>query len=128
MFVADFIGSSNFLVGTLTTCCVNGSVAVALEDGQHLVLDAPEGGFAHGAVTVAIRPENIRIHAAPSHTEENSNFLRGVIRQASYLGSRFSYLVELGGNFIRVETDQEFADKVITAELPRESCLLFSGG
>jgi len=77
-FVASFIGSSNFLTGTLS--------------------DAPDA--AGREVTVAIRPERMTVVPAGDAAGDappGSYEIRGIVRQGTYLGDQTEY---------RIETDQ----------------------
>ncbi len=57
-FVAGFIGETNFLTGHVAGQ-VDGMTQVALAGGEILVAGRPPAG--HGAVTVAVRPEDVRL-------------------------------------------------------------------
>ena len=92
-FVADFIGTSNFIEGTIARLG-NGTAAVVTDSepsftfvclcDEDISIDTP--------VTLAVRPERIDIA-----TEQNvnlSNTLRGVIQDESYLGMNVQYTVQ----------------------------------
>ena len=88
-FVADFIGTSNFLEGTLIS---DSEVALTIEPPskiacaptQNIPLDTP--------VTVAIRPERIDLKTTP--TADAVNLLHGTIQDESYLGTTRQYTVQ----------------------------------
>ena len=87
-FVADFIGTSNFLEGTLIS---ENEVALTTEPpkivsvpNSHLSLNTP--------VTVAIRPERFDLKTTP--VSDVPNFLRGTIQDESYLGTTLQYTVQ----------------------------------
>src|SRR5438552_542520 len=79
LFVADFIGAMNFVAGTV----VLGGIDLACE-GDGLAAGAP--------VTLAIRPEDIRVGGVQG-TEENA--VRATVEVMTFLGSFFR--VDLGG-------------------------------
>ena len=88
-FVADFIGTSNFLEGIRTS--ENQIVLTAeppLKVDCALNSDVP----LNTPVTIAIRPERFDLRAmlAP----DASNFLLGVIQDESYLGTTLQYTVQ----------------------------------
>ena len=88
-FVADFIGTSNFLEGTFIS---KNSVALATEPPLEIA-STPRGGMPlNTRVTVAIRPE--RISLSESVVSGVPNHLRGVIQDASYLGTTLQYTVQ----------------------------------
>ncbi|MFQ5614359.1 MAG: ABC transporter ATP-binding protein [Anaerolineae bacterium] len=91
-FVADFIGETNFLEGQVVEQ-TNGRVVVELR--PDMAIQAPAAGDIAGStpVTVAIRPEKLRLHPEPSAPGENG--LPGVIREVVYIGTDTHYLVSL---------------------------------
>jgi iron(III) transport system ATP-binding protein len=93
-FVADFIGDANLVAGTLSER--NGQLATVTLAG--LALRLPHRGLPEGAVTVAIRPEAVRLSAAPP----GPSALEGTVKKAAYLGSHMEYSVEspLGELFV----------------------------
>lgn len=88
-FVADFIGTSNFLEGTLVG---ENEIALATEPplkiASALNMDLP----LNTTVTVAIRPERIDLMTTP--VSDIPNFLCGVIQDESYLGTTLQYTVQ----------------------------------
>jgi iron(III) transport system ATP-binding protein len=85
LFVADFIGAMNFVPGTVVR---PGTVRLGGID-----LACEGNGLAAGApVTVAIRPEDIRVGGVQG-TEENA--VRATVEAMTFLGSFFR--VDLGG-------------------------------
>jgi spermidine/putrescine transport system ATP-binding protein len=112
-FVADFIGVSNFLLGRLRA--PDGPEAIIeLADGQ-LVRGgavAPHDRAAGRVVTVAVRPERMRLAlaAAAGDTERGWNEVHGIVRNVVYTGSDTQYFVELGASgvvMVRVPNDAE---------------------
>jgi spermidine/putrescine transport system ATP-binding protein len=89
-FVADFMGTTNLLRGTVGT-----DGRVRLETGETIAADAR--GHSPGAtVDVSVRPESARIEpvslsVAPTPVAPTG--LAGCVEQAAYLGSSLSYLV-----------------------------------
>ena len=91
-FVADFIGETNFLGGT-----------VLRRDGDYVVVDVPgmpavlaqsAGEFAPGKkVTVAVRPEKIAIQKEECRRENNC--CQGTIETVVYIGTDTNYVVRL---------------------------------
>ena len=88
-FVADFIGTSNFLEGTLVseneiTLTTEPLLKIICTPNSDLPLDT--------TVIVAIRPERFDLRTTP--TSDAFNFLRGVIQDESYLGTTLQYTVQ----------------------------------
>ena len=88
-FVADFIGTSNFLEGTLIS---ENSVALAVEPLLEIVSTPNDDIPLNTRVTVAIRPE--RINLSESVVSGVPNLLSGVVQDASYLGTTLQYTVQ----------------------------------
>jgi iron(III) transport system ATP-binding protein len=84
-FVADFIGDANLVAGTLRRSDgERGLVSLA-----GLTVSLPHRGLPDGPVTVAIRPEAVRLGASPS----GAAGVAGTVVKAAYLGSHMEYTV-----------------------------------
>ena len=92
-FVANFLGQSNLLPGTVTGA-----------DGEHLVVEVrgqkmrvPRSRCAShdGAVWFGVRPEKLRILSGESRLQ-GDNQLSGTVTDASFTGVSTQYLVQLG--------------------------------
>ena len=88
-FVADFIGTSNFLEGTLIA---ENEVALTMEPPSKIVCTPTPDIPLNTPVTVAVRPERIDLRMTP--TSDVANCLRGVIQDESYLGTTLQYTIE----------------------------------
>jgi iron(III) transport system ATP-binding protein len=106
-FVADFIGSSNFMKGRMTRRDPDGTAQVVLDGGAKIsVIWAPDVTLGSD-VLVAVRPEHVRLATArPAH--DDFNLLPGRITGRSYLGARYQYALDAGGTSIAAETEDAF--------------------
>ena len=97
-FVADFIGVSSFLTGTIIERA-DDETRVKIESGEVLTTRraAPSGD----RVTIAVRSERIRLLPA---TECEPNTIPAKIASSVYLGSKWQHLVEIASGTMRVET------------------------
>jgi spermidine/putrescine transport system ATP-binding protein len=97
-FVADFIGESNFLDGTVAGWA-DGYAAITIP-GAGAIQARATNPIAPGAqATTAIRPERISIEPAAAHdTEPGENRLTGRLLEAVYAGSSLHYAVMLGSD------------------------------
>jgi spermidine/putrescine transport system ATP-binding protein len=97
-FVADFIGETNFLTGQVAA--QNGTTASVTLSGGQTVLALCEGGLTSGAtVTVAVRPEKMKLGEAG----DTLNRLAGRVASVVYIGTDTQYDLLLPGNqYIRV--------------------------
>jgi spermidine/putrescine transport system ATP-binding protein len=71
-FVANFLGTSNLLGGT-----VENRGSVRLGDGSVISVDT---GAASGDVAIGVRPEKVRLGS------EEQNVLRGIVKESAYIG------------------------------------------
>ncbi len=91
-FVADFIGDTNFMEGVVQE--QNGGTTTVLVDDCLPVRVQTEGQLAQGTqVTVAVRPEKIRLLPEPLRGSHNS-FL-GRIEQVVYVGTDTRFRIRL---------------------------------
>ena len=88
-FVADFIGTSNFLEGTLVS---ENEIALTTEPPLKIVSTLNSDVPINTLVTVAIRPERFDLRTTP--LADVPNFLHGVIQDESYLGTTLQYTVQ----------------------------------
>lgn len=98
LFVADFVGASNILPGTLER---DGPlVGIRLGQGPLLTMTS-ETDLKPGAVMVSIRPESIQLDVDPA----TDNAMPFTLVGRSYLGSRALLVLNVAGHSMRVETD-----------------------
>jgi putative spermidine/putrescine transport system ATP-binding protein len=86
-FVASFIGTSNFFRGKISSSASKGYL-VTSEDGLTLSVDGPPPDGPE--VTIALRPESVRIAAAPA-SEAGPNRARLRVEQVVYHGLNTHY-------------------------------------
>jgi iron(III) transport system ATP-binding protein len=101
-FVADFIGTSNFIDGVIERKEPGGDVYVV--ETAHGKLTAPSGAsFAPGtAVVVAARPEQIDIKSATGSNGAGPNSWSGTVGNRAFMGEAVDHLVTVGDRDIRV--------------------------
>ena len=91
-FVADFIGRTNFVEGTVRG--VNDNAVTVEVWGQTLTAPAPENSVSVGqTVKIVLRPEAIQV------VEQGGQY-QGTVRWTSYLGSLVEYQVEVAGQLL----------------------------
>jgi spermidine/putrescine transport system ATP-binding protein len=86
-FVADFIGRSNILPGTVAS---DAEVALVNGDRLRLATTHPAGT----SVGVAVRPERIGIHR-PGTAPPGRHALHGTVGRVTYVGNAVVYLVSI---------------------------------
>lgn len=90
-FVADFIGTTNFLEGTRIS---ETEIALAAEPPLTVAVPPDKEAPLNVAVTIAVRPERIQLRPTPR--ADMPNHLQGRVAEASYLGTTLQYTVETG--------------------------------
>jgi iron(III) transport system ATP-binding protein len=109
-FVADFIGSANFVSGSVTQeAGADGLAAVATAHG---ILRCPfaKAVRAGEKVVVSARPEDLLLSAAPPG--EGLNVLTGTVSGRIFLGDVIDYTVNIGETELRVRARPEHAFRV----------------
>lgn len=110
-FVADFIGETNFVEGELVA--VRGNLGEVRLGGGRVIAAALDGhALAPGEpVTVAIRPERIRLEPGRAVSDEaiseaagahGLTQLAGTVREVHYVGTDTRYHVDVGGASLAV--------------------------
>jgi spermidine/putrescine transport system ATP-binding protein len=98
-FVADFIGTSNFLHGKVKSV-ENGKASVYIQELDAEVMGLISGDISVGEMAaVSIRPEKIRLSEQSAF---NHNCFEGVVSRTTYIGSDTHVYVDIKGNRIKV--------------------------
>ena len=132
-FVARFVGTSNWLSGTMTEAAPGGQGRVTLQDGRTVQCQIPPGASAAvpRAARVAVRPEAItlaRLDAAqPGATQPpGGNRLDGVILSSGFLGTTNRYRIDLGGPVFEAHggaMDPFAVGENVTIDFPRSAAM-----
>jgi spermidine/putrescine transport system ATP-binding protein len=96
-FVADFIGTTNLLTGTVAG--LEDGVALVRLDSGDLCRVAPMGRRAGELVRLSIRPESITMAMVPNGTE-TAGGVRGSVDQVAYLGASVLYHIRTDGGLV----------------------------
>ena len=103
-FVADFIGTTNFIAGTVVqTFADTQEVLIQTEFNQPMRCRTPN----HQATTVdqpvsaSIRPEDVKMFSEVP--PDQTNLYAGTIAHRAYLGNFLYFFVDVGGTQIRVQ-------------------------
>jgi spermidine/putrescine transport system ATP-binding protein len=93
-FVANFLGQSNLVAGTVTG--KEDGVITVDAHGQRIALPAERSRIESGAVIIGVRPEKVQLAAAGAEIEAGRNALPGgVVTDASFIGVSTQYLVKM---------------------------------
>jgi spermidine/putrescine transport system ATP-binding protein len=96
-FVADFIGTTNLLSGTVEGQH-NGVANVRLDSGDMCLVASP-GRRIGELVKLSVRPESITLAAVPDGTE-SAGGLHGTVDQVAYLGASVLYHIRTHGGLV----------------------------
>ena len=102
-FVADFLGHSNFLPGTVERVQEK-RIHVKLNNGRQLIAESDRQWQTGNSVEAVVRAQRFEpFDAGKTAGSKPDNLFEGIIRDRSYMGGEVSYFVELeGGNEIHV--------------------------
>ena len=101
-FVADFVGTTNF---------VDGTVRHAMGEQQQYLIDTEQGPLQSysvetvhpgQAVVLSIRPEDVRL--SDTALEPGMNVLNGVVDQKVFLGESLDWVLKAGGRTLLART------------------------
>lgn len=123
-FVADFVGASNFVEGTISE--TNGNRArVDLTNGAVISAVSNGGLNAGDRVDVTVRPEHIQF-VNGSGAPNGFNVLSGSVLNREYLGSRYQYLIGFGEAELRMESERDLDPGDIQIGFDPNNCHVFS--
>ena len=131
-FVADFIGTTNLLSGTVASLR-EGEAVIRLDSGDACIAGA-DSCVPGASIQFSVRPEAIRIERAddgPSGLRDvNRARLRGAVEQVAYLGSAVQYHIRteggLGVSVLASRTGARFesGDEVVLGWSPSDALIL----
>jgi iron(III) transport system ATP-binding protein len=101
-FVADFLGGTNFLTGTVKEKHVEGGVlTVETNEGLNISVPISEGAKEGHKVLINIRPLSLTIHR--TKPMDKANVWEGKIERRGYVGDFVDYWVSVGGKELRIQ-------------------------
>lgn len=92
-FVANFLGQSNLIPGTVETA--TDDVVTLSAHGRKLILDAKRCRSVSGKVILGVRPEKVQLAVSETDVPSGYNALSGTVSDASFIGVSTQYLVKL---------------------------------
>jgi iron(III) transport system ATP-binding protein len=127
-FVAQFVGSTNWLYGSLKEAIPGGLAKVRLQDGGEIVCVMPQSHEACERVQISVRPESVSLAAPLDQLPKEMNRLRGKVVLAGFMGSLTRFQVDVGGALIQVYADPTAAYAVgdeVAVHFPFKSARAF---
>jgi iron(III) transport system ATP-binding protein len=127
-FVADFIGTSNFIDGTVAARDGD-TYVVKTEDGE-LRVTSDKAYDVGAAVIVAARPEHIELHTS-GNGGVGPNTWRGRVEARAFLGEVVDHVVSVGSREIRARCNSKVSipePTEVTVEFHEEAFSLIPAG
>lgn len=120
-FVADFVGATAFLDGTVVESS-NANVRVQLSGGNLLQVATTQPWVVNTPVSVAIRSERVQVADAT----RSENVIAARITSSIYLGSKWQHIVETDAGAMKVESLDPAQDAVLRLYLPPASLIILA--
>ncbi|MFK8253036.1 ABC transporter ATP-binding protein [Ancylobacter terrae] len=126
-FVADFIGTTNFIRGETLACAMGGGRAIRLDDGQVLEFQADGSAALGERVTFALRPTQM-VLLAGGEPPVGGSVLKAAVVSQSYIGGRWQLALDIAGNPVRIDRDDRHDGGIAHIWVPRDGGVVFTGG
>jgi iron(III) transport system ATP-binding protein len=128
-FVADFIGVSNFIQGTVKERVGDGRWLILSPHGD-LIADSSARVAAGDDVTISVRPEHIGMVAVERHGDPARNVLFGSVTTRAFQGDSVQHQVQVGDLTVRVQchpSDAVNTGSAVELRLPEQWCSIIPG-
>jgi iron(III) transport system ATP-binding protein len=122
-FVAEFVGRVNLLTGRVAEAS-RGRVALELPDGRKLWVDAEHTAAPDAQLTLAVRPEALRVEDAETSTLNGGNTLDALVESVAFLGDHYQYELRAGGLLLTAQTSRPVAAERVKVHIPTDACAI----
>jgi len=122
-FVAEFVGNVNLLTGEVAAT-ERGRIALEIAGGRKLWIDSERAQQPRAQVTVAVRPEALRLEAAETSTLNGSNTLDATVRSVAFLGDHYQYELETGDLSLTAQTARAVFAERVKVHIPADACAI----
>jgi iron(III) transport system ATP-binding protein len=122
-FVAEFVGRVNLLSGHVAAC-ERGRVALELPGGRKLWVDAEQALQPRAELTLAIRPEALKLEAADVSLLNGSNTLDAHVQSVAFLGDHYQYELETDGLLLTAQTSRPVLAERVKVHIPADGCAI----
>lgn len=131
-WIAGFVGDVNLFDGEVVSR-ERQRLTVATGDGTIVALAEPRLAGSKGAVSVAIRPEKVRLSRPGPSLDKAVNHFSGLVADVGYLGSSTVYKVKLDSgtvlraamaNTARLDADGYGIDQRVVAWFAPDDCVV----
>jgi iron(III) transport system ATP-binding protein len=93
-FVADFVGTTNFIGGTVTS--IEGGRCVVASTVGELKAQASEAVTRNAAVIVSVRPEDIELSELEPPAADGETIIRAIVEAKDFLGEYLDFHAKVG--------------------------------
>jgi len=93
-FVAEFVGSTNFFGGTVTS--IDGNRCTISSAVGEIKAHAGDGVTKNKGVIVSVRPESVELSEREPATAEGDNIIRATVHSKDFLGEYLDFHVKVG--------------------------------
>jgi iron(III) transport system ATP-binding protein len=121
-FVAEFVGRVNLLSGTVAAW-EGGRLALELDGGRKLWADAEHAPTPNAKLTLAVRPEALRLEPADSPLN-GSNTLDANVHSVAFLGDHYQYELESGSLTLTAQTARAVVGNRVKVHIPPDACAI----
>jgi iron(III) transport system ATP-binding protein len=125
-FVASFLGRCNLLRGVVRARRSDGILEIALHGERRPLLAAATDLPIGTEVTIAIRPESIRLlettENRPTRVLDCANALDVSVTEVSFLGDHYEYCVAAGSIELIVQSHKHISALALTATIDPSAC------
>ena len=118
-FVAEFVGRVNLLSGRVAAW-ERGQVALELDGGRKLWVDAESGPAVNAPLTLAVRPEVLKLEPVETSALNGSNTLDADVRSVAFLGDHYQYELDAGGLALTAQTPWPVAGDRLRVHIPAD--------
>jgi iron(III) transport system ATP-binding protein len=94
-FVADFVGTTNFIGGTVSSLESGGRCLVSSAVGE-IKAHAGEGVAKNKTVIVSVRPEDVELSEQEPAAAEGETIIRATVHHKDFLGEYLDFQVKVG--------------------------------
>ena len=125
-FVADFVGTTNFVDGTVTARDADDQhyiIATELGVLRSFSVDAVKPG---DKVILSIRPEDVRLSEKEPDAGVTGNVLRGVVDQKVFLGESLDWQLKVGSRTVLSRTHPTIYSRIgetVWAQIDADKCV-----
>jgi iron(III) transport system ATP-binding protein len=127
-FVADFVGTTNFIGGTVTA--VEGGRCTVSSAMGDIKAHATEGVGKNAAVIVSVRPEDVELSEAPPTAGDGDNVCKGTVNAKDFLGDYLDFHVRVGDVVLQAKAHPSLRTPTgdpIYLRMKAEKCVAIAG-